>query len=92
MGYRPFDIWRTDGIIEDGKIMGLSAEQIQASLDVIAARDRHFKKALAMAGYPEPRLREKGYTTLLRTIVGQQVSVAAANSMWNKLIAKLGED
>jgi len=28
--------------------------------------------------------------TLLRTIVGQQVSVAAARSMWTKLIAKYG--
>src|SRR3546814_2771491 len=30
-------------------------------------------------------------TTLLRTIVGQQVSVAAANSIWNKLEAQFGE-
>ena len=29
---------------------------------------------------------------LLRTIVGQQVSVAAAASVWNKLEAELGED
>jgi DNA-3-methyladenine glycosylase II len=29
---------------------------------------------------------------LLRTIVGQQVSVAAANSMWGKLEALLGEE
>jgi DNA-3-methyladenine glycosylase II len=29
--------------------------------------------------------------TLLRTIVGQQVSVAAASSMWNKLEAELGQ-
>jgi DNA-3-methyladenine glycosylase II len=72
--------------------MGLSAEHIQTSLDAIAAGDVQFKKALDMAGYPEPRLRDRGYTTLLRTIVGQQVSVAAANSMWNKLAAKLGEE
>jgi DNA-3-methyladenine glycosylase II len=30
--------------------------------------------------------------TLLRAIVGQQVSVAAAASMWNKLAAEVGED
>ncbi len=34
---------------------------------------------------------EPGVETLLRTIVGQQVSVAAARSMWNKLIAKYGQ-
>lgn len=72
--------------------MGLSADHIQSSLDSVAAREPLFKKALELAGYPEPRIRDRGYTTLLRTIVGQQVSVAAANSMWNKLIAKLGED
>ena len=48
--------------------------------------------ALARTGYPEPRLRATGYRTLLRTIVGQQVSVAAAASMWRKLEAALGED
>jgi DNA-3-methyladenine glycosylase II len=72
--------------------MGLSAQQIKSSLDATAQAEPKFATALALAGYPEPRIRERGYTTLLRTIVGQQVSVAAANSMWNKLAAKLGED
>jgi DNA-3-methyladenine glycosylase II len=49
-------------------------------------------RALTIAGYPEPRIRERGYVTLLRTIVGQQVSVAAAASMWRKLEAFLGPD
>ena len=38
-------------------------------------------------GIPEPRASEPGAHTLLRTIVGQQVSVAAARSMWAKLEA-----
>jgi DNA-3-methyladenine glycosylase II len=71
--------------------MGLSAEQLKASLDVLAAREPVFAEALARASYPEPRIREPGYETLLRTIVGQQVSVAAAASMWNKLQAVLGD-
>jgi DNA-3-methyladenine glycosylase II len=37
-------------------------------------------------------VRDRGYKTLLRTIVGQQVSVAAANSMWGKLETLLGEE
>ena len=41
-------------------------------------------------GRPEPRVSPPGVTTLLRTIVGQQVSVAAARSMWNKLEALVG--
>jgi len=72
--------------------MGLSAEQIETALNEVAAREPAIGRALELAGYPEPRIRETGYKTLLRTIVGQQVSVAAASSMWNKLEAELGED
>jgi DNA-3-methyladenine glycosylase II len=49
-------------------------------------------RALERAGYPEPRIRQTGYGTLMRTIVGQQVSVAAAASMWNKFEAHIGSD
>lgn len=71
--------------------MGLTAEQIRTGLDAVAAREPRIGKVLETAGYPEPRIRPTGYMTLLRTIVGQQVSVAAATSMWNKLEAELGE-
>ncbi len=72
--------------------MGLSAEQLAHGLDAVAAREPAIATALARAGYPEPRIRETGYRTLLRTIVGQQVSVAAAASVWRKLEALLGEE
>jgi DNA-3-methyladenine glycosylase II len=72
--------------------MGISAEHIKHSLDELAMREEAFAHALDKAGYPEPRIRERGYKTMLRTIVGQQVSVAAASSMWRKLEAELGED
>jgi DNA-3-methyladenine glycosylase II len=67
-------------------------EDIVAGLDAVAAGDPRIASALERAGYPGPRLRERGYRTLLRTIVGQQVSVAAAASVWLKLEALLGED
>lgn len=72
--------------------MGLSAEQLNEGLEVVAKRDPAIARALKLAGHPEPRIRDRGYRTLLRTIVGQQVSVAAASSMWRKLEAALGED
>lgn len=72
--------------------MGLSRTQIETGLDALAARDARIAAALERVDYPEPRLRPTGYKTLLRTIVGQQVSVAAANSTWNRLEAELGED
>ena len=72
--------------------MSVSAEAIREGLDVVAGKEPAIARALKAAGYPEPRIRERGYRTLLRTIVGQQVSVAAAASMWRKLEAELGED
>ena len=70
--------------------MGLSSEQIRASIDVLAGSEPAFARALARVGYPEPRIRDRGYATLLRTIIGQQVSVAAANAIWNKVEAAVG--
>jgi len=72
--------------------MGLSSDALREGLDAIAAIEPGIARALAVAGYPEPRLRERGHATLLRTIVGQQVSVAAAASMWRKLEALIGPD
>lgn len=72
--------------------MGLSAAQIKSGLDAVAAIEPGFARALALAGYPEPRIRPPGYATLMRTIVGQQVSVAAAASMWRKFEAHLGPE
>jgi len=72
--------------------MGLRAEQIAAGLDAVAASEPAIAAALERAGYPEPRIREAGYRTLLRTIVGQQVSVAAAASVWRRMEALLGEE
>lgn len=71
--------------------MGLTADQLKAALDELAAREPGFAEALARTGYPEPRIRPRGYATLLRTIVGQQLSVKAAASIWNKLEAGLGD-
>lgn len=71
--------------------MGLTAEQLTTALDALAGRDADIARCLTAVGYPEPRIRERGYTTMLRTIVGQQVSIHAAASVWRKLEAELGE-
>lgn len=72
--------------------MGLTARQIAEGLDHIAKLSPEMAGAITRVGYPEPRIRPTGYATLLRTIVGQQVSVAAAASVWTKLEALLGDD
>jgi DNA-3-methyladenine glycosylase II len=71
--------------------MGLSAEQLRQGLDAVAAREPRIAAALARVGYPEPRIRARGYATLLRTILGQQVSTKAAESIWRKLEAAVGD-
>lgn len=71
--------------------MGLTADQLNTALDALAVRDADIARTLALVGYPEPRIRDRGYTTMLRTIVGQQVSVHAAASVWRKLETELGE-
>lgn len=71
--------------------MGLTADELCFGLDAIAQKEPAIARAIEIAGYPEPRIRATGYATLLRTIVGQQVSVAAAASVWNRLEALLGE-
>jgi DNA-3-methyladenine glycosylase II len=71
--------------------MGISAEALKASLDAVAQKDPAVAAALAQAGYPEPRISAPGYQTLLRAIVGQQVSIIAAGSMWAKLVLVAGD-
>ena len=64
---------------------------LNAGLDALAAVEPGFARVLGSHGRPEPRLSEPGVATLMRTIVGQQVSVAAARSMWNKLAGAYGD-
>ena len=67
-----------------------TVESIRTAVEALAARDPAFAGVVERFGIPEPRNSERGAQTLLRTIVGQQVSVAAARSMWAKLEAAFG--
>ena len=65
-------------------------ETLHESVDALAAIEPGFAAVIARHGRPEPRRSDAGAHTLLRTIVGQQVSVAAARSMWSKLEGAYG--
>lgn len=67
-----------------------TTDSIRAAVEALAAREKAFAAVVDRHGIPEPRRSEPGAHTLLRTIVGQQVSVAAARSMWAKLEAAYG--
>lgn len=66
-------------------------DALNASIDALCTLEPGLAEAVRRLGYPEPRVRATGYDTLLRTIVGQQVSTAAAASVWAKLEALLGK-
>ena len=65
-------------------------DSIRTAVEALAAREPAFAGVVEKFGIPEPRRSDRGAQTLLRTIVGQQVSVAAARSMWAKLEAAYG--
>ena len=67
-----------------------TAGSIREHVEALASREPAFAKVVEKHGIPEPRTSNRGAETLLRTIVGQQVSVAAARSMWAKLEAAFG--
>ncbi len=71
--------------------MGLSAEMLRDHLDALGKIEPAFARAIKVAGYPEPRIRDRGYVTLLRTIVGQQISFKAADAVWKKIEVVVGE-
>jgi DNA-3-methyladenine glycosylase II len=56
----------------------------------LARRDRVLKKLIPKFG--EARLQSRGdaFTTLARSIVGQQISVKAAQSVWDRFAATVG--
>lgn len=71
--------------------MGLSAALLREHLDALSVVEPAFGRAIVDVGYPEPRIRARGYQTLLRTIVGQQISFRAADAVWKKVEATVGD-
>lgn len=67
-----------------------SASALNISINMLCQQEPALQQVVARIGYPAPRVRPMGYETLLRTIVGQQVSTAAAASVWNRLERQSG--
>jgi DNA-3-methyladenine glycosylase II len=67
-----------------GRILTTEACMAEGA-DWLAAREPAFARALAEVGPPPLRRREAGFPALLGAIVSQQVSTAAARSIWGKL-------
>ena len=67
-----------------------TTQSIRSAVELLASREPAFAALVDRHGIPEPRKSDRGAQTLLRTIVGQQVSVAAARAMWAKLETAFG--
>src|SRR5512137_2896864 len=69
---------------------GVTPEYWDDACRHLARRDREMKKLIPQFG--EARLQSRGdaFTTLARSIVGQQISVKAAQSVWDRFVALLG--
>jgi DNA-3-methyladenine glycosylase II len=59
------------------------------ALKLLCDRDSHIASEFARIGLPPRRERPPGFPTILRIILGQQVSTAAANAMWTKMNAAI---
>jgi len=69
----------------------LTTADIKAGLDMLAASDKDVAKAIDLVGYPSERINQQGFNTVLRVIVGQQLSVKAAATIWGRVQALAGE-
>jgi DNA-3-methyladenine glycosylase II len=67
------------------KMLKLTPKRMAEGLAHLAAVDPDLARALQECGAPPMRTSDPGFTTLLRSIMGQQVSVHAARSIWEKL-------
>jgi len=65
----------------------LSREGLREAIAELATRDADFARAHGEVGVPPLRRRRQGFETLLRAIVAQQVSVAAAGAIWARVQA-----
>ncbi len=62
-----------------------SDECLARDIDALVGIEPQFNKAYQATGPIELRQRKDGYASLVRTIIGQQVSVASAEAIWTRL-------
>ena len=69
-------------------VMIKSTRDITVGVNKLIRKEPKFIKALAVCEYPKPRTVKTGFEALFRIIVGQQLSIAAAEAIWKKIIAR----
>ena len=66
-------------------MQGFFDHQLSSALDQLAAKDPDIAAARAAYGDPPDRMVAPGYSTLARIILGQQISRAVAETLWQRL-------
>ena len=69
----------------------LNKKTLHLSLTELAGLDTDIAREHARIGSPAPRNRPQGFATLLSTIVSQQLSTKAANTIYTRVEALLGD-
>jgi DNA-3-methyladenine glycosylase II len=69
----------------------LTRASMKTGLDALAAADPDLARIRETIGDPPLRTRSGGFPALLQIIVEQQLSVASARAIWNRIEGALGE-
>jgi len=67
-----------------------AARRFRKGMRILTAADAGLARIIEEAGPPPIALREPGFPTLLRAIVAQQVSAAAARTIWGRIETSVG--
>lgn len=71
---------------------GTTPDYWDTACHYLATRDRVMCKLIPQFGKGRLQTRGDAFTTLARSIVGQQISVKAAQSVWDRVTAAVGTD
>jgi DNA-3-methyladenine glycosylase II len=69
----------------------LNDDALAKGLRILARRDKNMARAIRFAGPLPDRSLPRGFATLAKIIVEQQLSLAAAAAIWSRLEADLGK-
>lgn len=65
----------------------LNEAALKNAIETVALRDTGVQSALSRVGFPAPRIAEPGFESLVRILIGQQLSVKAAASIHGRFMA-----
>ena len=84
-------VMRTFVCMQPHPSRALTHASLHAAARALRDRDRDLARILERLGVPPLWGRRPGFATLIRIILEQQVSLAAARSLYRRLVGRLGE-